>query len=359
MSAELNTLSQSVADDDSLVIGSLDDALSELLPLQSLLQAAAADIPLSGETHAALVSLGWSEIGTEGDAGADLSTRTRLRLALTAGQRLLPSAFRGEAFALVPLLHQLAMVTPQYDSWVRSIHSGLARGGAGALRTDVASKEAPTANGTTFHVTLAPGAEFVALLAPNWAAAVDVNSDGVVLEPVVGIDPGQGAARLKLEGPISSDRQLQPSEAAVIYRTYVQAALAEAVGAAARALELARDFALEREQFGRKIASFQAVEHRLSTMLIKLEGCNALLGRLVASDQTATTDQLTAIAKNHIPAATREICESAIHVHGGAGFTWELGIHLFYRRVLDIQAELGGAALTLTNVAELHSKAYD
>jgi alkylation response protein AidB-like acyl-CoA dehydrogenase len=359
MSAEVNTLSESFADDDGLLVRSLDEALSELLPLQSLLHAAAADIPLSDETQAALVSLGWSEIGTDGGAGDDLSARTRLRLAMTAGQRLLPSAFRGEAFALVPLLHQLAIGTPRYDSWARSIKSGLARGGAGALRTDLAANEALIANGTTFHVTLAPGAQFVALLAPNWAAAVDVDSDAVTLEPVVGIDPGQGAARLKLKGLISNDRQLQPSEAAVVYRTYVQAALAEAVGAATRALELARGFALEREQFGRKIVSFQAVEHRLSTMLIKLEGCNALLGRLVASDRTATTDQLTAIAKHHIPAATREICESAIHVHGGAGFTWELGIHLFYRRVLDIQAELGGAASTLTNVAELHSKPYD
>jgi alkylation response protein AidB-like acyl-CoA dehydrogenase len=45
-----------------------------------------------------------------------------------------------------------------------------------------------------------------------------------------------------------------------------------------------------------------------------------------------------------IPAAARTTCESAIQVHGGTGFTWEYGLHLFYRRVLAIEAELGGAS---------------
>jgi alkylation response protein AidB-like acyl-CoA dehydrogenase len=45
-----------------------------------------------------------------------------------------------------------------------------------------------------------------------------------------------------------------------------------------------------------------------------------------------------------VPAAARSVCEDAIQVHGGAGFTWELGLHLYYRRVLTIQQELGGAS---------------
>jgi alkylation response protein AidB-like acyl-CoA dehydrogenase len=39
----------------------------------------------------------------------------------------------------------------------------------------------------------------------------------------------------------------------------------------------------------------------------------------------------------------RRVCEDAIQVHGGIGFTWEAGIHLHYRRVLQLQASLGGA----------------
>ena len=42
-----------------------------------------------------------------------------------------------------------------------------------------------------------------------------------------------------------------------------------------------------------------------------------------------------------IPQRARAVCEDAIQVHGGMGFTWEAGIHLFYRRVLQTQAALG------------------
>ena len=43
------------------------------------------------------------------------------------------------------------------------------------------------------------------------------------------------------------------------------------------------------------------------------------------------------------PTYAREICESAIQVHGGIGFTWEYGLHLYYRRILSLQSMLGGA----------------
>ncbi len=54
-----------------------------------------------------------------------------------------------------------------------------------------------------------------------------------------------------------------------------------------------------------------------------------------------------------IPERAREICEHSIQVHGGAGFTWEAGIHLFYRRVLQTQAALGGTSESARHAGRL------
>ena len=52
---------------------------------------------------------------------------------------------------------------------------------------------------------------------------------------------------------------------------------------------------------------------------------------------------LLAAGRFWIPGAAREVCESGIQVLGGMGFTWEMGLHLWYRRTLHIQAVLGGS----------------
>ncbi|HSI96960.1 MAG TPA: acyl-CoA dehydrogenase family protein, partial [Gaiellaceae bacterium] len=121
----------------------------------------------------------------------------------------------------------------------------------------------------------------------------------------------------------------------------MHAALAiEACGVARRALELAIEFAASREQFGRRIGVYQAVSHPLADAYTQLE-----LGRSLAlwaawcvaegDEQTATA---AAAAKAHAAEAAVAVCETAIQVHGGIGFTWEHVLHRLYKRALWIES---------------------
>ncbi len=122
--------------------------------------------------------------------------------------------------------------------------------------------------------------------------------------------------------------------------------VADAVGAAGRALELATEYAKEREQFGRPIGSFQSLQHLLVDMLRDIELARASVLYALWSADAATPDERrhsAAVAKAFAAEAFPGIGASAIQVFGGIGYTWEMDIHLYDKR-LSSQALLGGDA---------------
>ena len=117
----------------------------------------------------------------------------------------------------------------------------------------------------------------------------------------------------------------------------------ELVGASRTMLELARQHALERIQFGRPIAQFQAVRHKLAESLVAIEAAD---GALAAAweDPSPTA---SAIAKAIAGRSARTVARHAQQVLAGIGFTTEHPLHLYVRRVLVLDRLLGGAgALT-------------
>jgi alkylation response protein AidB-like acyl-CoA dehydrogenase len=119
----------------------------------------------------------------------------------------------------------------------------------------------------------------------------------------------------------------------------------EAVGIAAKALELAVEHAKNREQFGRKIGVYQAVSHALADTYVETELARSLA--YWAAWCVAENDEMTAVAvaaaKSYCGDAAVAACERSIQVHGGIGFTWEHVLHEYYKRALGIQA-YGGYA---------------
>ena len=120
-----------------------------------------------------------------------------------------------------------------------------------------------------------------------------------------------------------------------------RAALAlEACGVARRALEYAIEHASTREQFGKKIGSYQAVSHPLADAYTRLELSRSL--SLWAAWCVAERDEQAPVAAASAKAFAGEaavgICETAIQVHGGIGFTWEHVLHRLYKRALWIQS---------------------
>lgn len=123
----------------------------------------------------------------------------------------------------------------------------------------------------------------------------------------------------------------QSSELAVVWA-------AEATGAAERLLQVSVAYAKEREQFGRPIGSFQAVKHSLSSMKVMTEAAETAV--LWGAVEPSGAERASRWALD----AAVTVAEKAIQVHGGMGFTWELGLHYPLRHVLTLRELVRGLA---------------
>ena len=114
----------------------------------------------------------------------------------------------------------------------------------------------------------------------------------------------------------------------------------EAVGIAAKALELGVEYASTREQFGRKIGVYQAVSHPLVDIYVETELSRSLAywAAWSVSEGDEQAPVAAAAAKAYASDAAVAACERSIQVHGGIGFTWEHALHTYYKRALAIQA---------------------
>jgi alkylation response protein AidB-like acyl-CoA dehydrogenase len=129
----------------------------------------------------------------------------------------------------------------------------------------------------------------------------------------------------------------------------------EQVGGADRALEMARDYALDRMAFGRQIGSFQAIKHKLADMLVDLEHARSAAYHAVWALSDGSDDPALAvsIAQALSSSALQRIAADTIQVHGGIGFTWEHQAQLYFKRAATDAALLGSAEQHRSRVADL------
>jgi alkylation response protein AidB-like acyl-CoA dehydrogenase len=120
---------------------------------------------------------------------------------------------------------------------------------------------------------------------------------------------------------------------------------AESVGAAGAVLELAREYASQRRQFGHTIGSYQAVRHKLADMYVNVESSwSSVLYAAAALDERDDDSLRTAsIAKAYAARATRDVAHDALQVFGGIAFTAEHPAHRFLRRVVARGGHYGTA----------------
>ena len=136
-------------------------------------------------------------------------------------------------------------------------------------------------------------------------------------------------------------RELCSSDVLPTLRSRSLAILAlEAVGVGARAVELTVGYVADREQFGRRIGTYQAVSHPLASSHAEIELARSLAwwaAWCVAHDEE-DAPVAAAAAKADAADAAVLACERAIQAHGGIGFTWEHVLHRLYKRALWIQS---------------------
>jgi alkylation response protein AidB-like acyl-CoA dehydrogenase len=109
---------------------------------------------------------------------------------------------------------------------------------------------------------------------------------------------------------------------------------------------MARDYALLRTQFGRPIGSFQAVKHKLATVLLEIEAARsaAWYGLWAADSRDGDLPVVASIAQATCSAAAYLAATENVQVHGGIGYTWEHPAHLFFRRATTSRMWLGDPA---------------
>ncbi|MEJ2206064.1 MAG: acyl-CoA dehydrogenase [Gemmatimonadota bacterium] len=189
---------------------------------------------------------------------------------------------------------------------------------------------------------------------------VGASAPGVSVRAMETIDPTRRLCELHLEG-VDLGRDAILGEPGSGWRPLERvmdvgrvALCAEMVGGAERALEMSTDYARTREQFRRPIGSFQAIQHKCADMLVQLEGARAMTFAAATSlahgDPDAASD--ASIAKAWCGEAYRAITTEGVQIHGGLGFTWELDMHLYYKRAKADEVLLGDARFHRARIAD-------
>ena len=137
-----------------------------------------------------------------------------------------------------------------------------------------------------------------------------------------------GSAFERLALPAGTLQQVR--DALAVHRAF------DALGGAARLLEMTVAYAGQREQFGAAIGSFQAVKHHCADMVLAVEASRASLwAAALALDTASGTARSRAASASaaYAKSAAARVAGTALQVHGGIGFPWEHDLHLFLRRI--------------------------
>lgn len=144
---------------------------------------------------------------------------------------------------------------------------------------------------------------------------------------------------------------------ALLQATFNRGALgaaAQCLGLAQRMIDLSVAYTSERKQFGKVIGSFQAVQHLLANVAVKLEYARATVHR--AAYDVAHDLPRAPVSVSHAKIAASEAAllaaRNGIQVHGAMGYTWEVDMHIFAKRAWTLDGDWGDRALHKLRVAD-------
>ncbi len=162
---------------------------------------------------------------------------------------------------------------------------------------------------------------------------------------------GGGAGELILDS--ASAKCLSENAAGIIEDALNAGRLAlcaEAVGVMEVLVDLTVDYLKQRKQFGRPIASFQALQHRAVDMAIEIEQCRSITILAASKLGSDEAGKYIAMAKNLIGRTGALISEESIQLHGGIGMTWEYPGSHYAKRLAMIDHQLGDRYAQLQRV---------
>lgn len=355
-----------LSDDQRLLQDTFASYLANEVPVARVREIGSGGVAGVRELWSALAELGAAGILIpEEYGGSGLAPLDAALVAEKLGQAVTPVPFVSSA-VLAPTALCCAGTPEQRKEWLPKLATGDVQFGA-ALTESYARREGAGVRlqdgklvGKSLVVLGMPGADVV-LVAAGEAdlALVAADATGLSVEPLQTIDFTRRVAAIRLDGvePLALlggpggsaralDRVLDAGRAVLA---------ADTLGACQSMLDQAVEYAKQRVQFGRPIASFQAVKHMCAEMAADLEPARSLVWYAAHALAAVPEDAPLAVAhaKAHLSEVAAQLADLATQVHGGIGFTDDQNLHLWFKRIGLNRQLLGGPDLLRVRAAQL------
>src|SRR5262245_283983 len=347
------------SEDQKFVQKTARDYLTEHAPLS-----ACRAVLESNQAYDATLWKGVAEMGWLGTAipevygGAGLGHLELVLIAQEIGRTLAPIPFSSSVYLASEALLE-AGSEAQKQKYLPKLASGQWIGTL-ALAEGLGEFDAASATGTRFDGARVSGVKLPVAdgAAANFAVVVaregdgcslvlvDLEGEGVTRSALASFDASRPLARIAFDGARGERLGAAGHGAAVVRDVLDRGAVLmgyEQIGGAERALDETRRFTLGRFAFGRPVASFQALKHRLADVYAKIQIALSN-GYFAAWALSNGSDELPVAACSTRVAASDAFVlasEEMIQMHGGVGYTWEYDCHLFYRRARSLAHALG------------------
>jgi alkylation response protein AidB-like acyl-CoA dehydrogenase len=279
------------------------------------------------------------------------------------------SFFVGEALLMAGSAAQKSRLLPRIASGELVGCIGTAEGpGPVAMGQVAASVQNGRLSGRKIPVVDGASAQIALVLATDEQGPglflAQMRTGGVRSESLPTLDPTRGAASVSFnEVPVE---RLGPAGDGwrLLERLNDRAAVLiafEQLGGAERCLHMAREHALNRYAFGRKIGSFQAIKHKLADMFVRneLARSHAYYGAWALNSDAPELGRAAAAARVAACEAFWFASRENIHTHGGMGFTWESDCHLFYKRAKHLALVVGAPRVWKERLATHIQREFD
>lgn len=307
-----------------------------------------------------IVELGWPATAiSEDQGGLGLGYLELCVIAEELGRAVAPVPFIASVYLATETI-KLAASKAQQDTWLPQLAAGEWIGCLAAVEQtgpfNPANIQCRVSGGklsgrktAVVHGAMADNALVVARDGDVPALyRVDLSQPGVTRTALTCLDPTQPLAELNFDQSEAEKLDGSIDTIAALNKVYDRAAVLlafEQVGGCDAALEMAKTYTCGRYAFGRQVASFQAIKHKLADMFVakELARSNAYYGAWALSVDADELPLAAATARVSAIDAYYQCSKENIQAHGGMGFTWEFDCHLYYRRAQALSLMLGGA----------------
>lgn len=337
-----------LSEEQTLLQDSVKRFLAEQYPLDKVREFA------SNDDDGAILRNGLAAMGItalmidEDHGGVGLGLLDAALIAEALGHGTAPMPFVASV-VMVPQALMLGGSSEQQDRWLPKLAAGEITAGAAISELTGARGDAGV---TATNGRLTGRAMFVLdfeadiyLVADTNGALhiVDADAQGLSGKGFNTVDRTRKLGELSFDNVPAEALSCTAQQVATVLNSGRVILAADSLGAAQNMLDQSVAYALQREQFNRVIASFQAVKHMCAEMAAELEPCRAMIwyAGYTADAESNTNNksnngeaqQYALHTKAHLSEVCQFVARTATEVHGGMGFTDLVGLHFWFKRI--------------------------